>query len=54
MKIMQAFDKKVKDTEYYRYRINLPKKAVYNSKLFGKKLIVSVKNNKIILEEKKN
>lgn len=54
MKIMQAFDKKVKDTEYYRYRINLPKKAVSDSKLFGKELIVSVEKGKIIIEERED
>lgn len=40
MKIMKAFDKKVGDTEYYKYRVNLPKKIVENSNLLGKEVKV--------------
>lgn len=51
MKILKALDKKVGDTEYYRYRINLPKKVVEDSKLFDKELKVRNEKNKIIIEK---
>lgn len=51
MKILEAFDKEVKGKRYYRYRINLPKQAVEDSKLKGKKLKTKVENKKIIIEE---
>ena len=35
MKIMKAFDKKVGEAEYHKYRINLPKKIVEESNLLG-------------------
>ncbi len=46
---MKVFDKRVGDTEYNKYRINLPKKAVEESKLFGKELKVKVEKDKIII-----
>jgi len=49
MKIMKAFDKKVGDTEYHKYRINLPKKIVEDSNLFGKKVKVRLEKGKIII-----
>lgn len=51
MKIMKVFDKKVGDTTYYKYRINLPKNAVEELKLIDKKLKVSVKDKKLIIEK---
>jgi uncharacterized lipoprotein YbaY len=51
MKILKAFDKEVKGKEYYRYRINLPKKAVEDSGLIDKKLRVITEKKKIIIEE---
>jgi len=51
MKIMKAFDKKVGETEYYKYRINLPKQVVKDSKLFGKKLKARLEKGKIIIEK---
>jgi len=51
MKILKAFDKEVKGKEYYRYRINLPKKVVEESKLVDKKLKATTKDKKIIIEE---
>ena len=51
MKILEAFDKEVKGKKYYRYRINLPKKAVEDSNLKGKKLIVRAEKNKITIEK---
>ena len=50
MKIMKVLDKKVGDTTYYKYRINLPKEVVENSGLLGKKLKVQKEGNKIIIE----
>jgi len=51
MKIMKAFDKKVGETEYYKYRINLPKKIVEESSLLGKELKVKLEKGKIIIEK---
>ena len=52
MKIMKAFDKKVGNTEYYKYRINLPKKLVGDSNLLGKEVKVKLEKGKIIVEKK--
>ena len=52
MKIMKAFDKKVGATEYYKYRINLPKKLVDDSNLFGKEVKVKLEKGKIVVEKK--
>jgi len=51
MKILEAFDKEVKGKRYYRYRINLPKQVVEDSKLKNKKLKAKTENKKIIIEE---
>jgi len=51
MKIMKAFDKKVGDTEYYKYRVNLPKKIVEDSNLLGKEVKVRLEKGKIIIEK---
>ncbi len=51
MKILEAFDKEVKGKKYYRYRINLPKKAVEDSNFQGPKLIVRAEKNKITIEK---
>ena len=51
MKIMKAFDKKVGDTEYYKYRVNLPKKVAEDSNLIGKELKVKLEKGKIIIEK---
>lgn len=51
MKIMVVKDKKVGDTQYIKYRINLPKKIVEDSKLLNKKLVVRKFNGKIIIEK---
>lgn len=51
MKIMKAVDKKVGDTTYYKYKINLPKKIVEDSKLEDKQVKVSLDKKKIIIEE---
>ena len=53
MKILEAFDKEVNKKRYYRYRINLPKKVVEDSKLKGKVLKAITENKKIIIEEEK-
>lgn len=50
MKILEAFDKEVKGKEYYRYRINLPKKVVEESNLKGKKLKARAEKDRIIIE----
>ena len=48
---MKVIDKKVGDTTYYKYRINLPKKIVEDSNLFGKKVKVRLEKGKIIIEK---
>jgi len=51
MKIMKVKDKKVGDTEYIKYRINLPKKMVENSGLTDEKVKVRLKGKKLIIEK---
>lgn len=50
MKIIKAVDKKVGDTIYYKYKINLPKGVVEKSEFEGQKLKISLKKGKIIIE----
>jgi hypothetical protein len=52
MKIMKVFDKKVGNTTYHKYRINLPKESVEKSKLLDRELKVKVEKDKIIIEKK--
>jgi hypothetical protein len=51
MKIMKTFDKKVGDTEYYKYRVNLPKNVVEDSNLLDKEVKVRLEKGKIIIEK---
>jgi len=51
MKIIKVFSKRVKDTKYYKYIVNLPKEIVEKSKLEGKDLKARTEKNKIILEK---
>ena len=37
---MKVLDKKISDTIYYKYRINLPKEAVEKLNLLDKELII--------------
>lgn len=50
MKIIKALDKKVGDTTYYKYKINLPKKIIEENKLEDKNFDVKFEDKKIILE----
>ena len=54
MKILEAFDKEVNKKRYYRYRINLPKQVVEDSKLKGKELKARAEKEKIIIEKEWN
>jgi len=51
MKIMKVVDKKVGDTTYIKYRINLPKKVVEDSGLKDKEVKVVLEGKKIIIEK---
>ena len=51
MKIMKVLDKKVGDTEYIKYRINLPKKVVEESGLKDKEIKVVEEKGKIVIEQ---
>ncbi len=48
---MKVIDKKVGDTTYYKYRVNLPKKIVEESGLIDKNIEVKLKDKKIIIEK---
>ena len=50
MKIMKVIDKKVGDTTYIKYRINLPKKVVEDSGLKDKEIKVIESKGKIVIE----
>ena len=49
MKVMKVVDKKIGNTTYYKYRINLPKEVVEQLNLLDKELKVKVEKNKIII-----
>jgi len=51
MKIMKVLDKKVGDTTYYKYRINLPKDVVEKSKLLDGEVKVKLVNKIITIEK---
>ena len=51
MKVMKVIDKKVGNTTYYKYRINLPKEVVEQLNLLDKEIKVKVKKNRIIIEK---
>ena len=48
---MKVLDKKVGDTEYIKYRINIPKKIAEDSKLLDKEVKVRLEKDKIIIEK---
>lgn len=49
---MKVLDKKVGNTTYYKYRINLPKEIVENNNLLDKEMRISFKEGKIIIDRK--
>lgn len=51
MKIMKVLDKKIGETEYIKYRINLPKKLVEETKLLDKEVTVKADKGRIIIEK---
>ena len=51
MKVMKVVDKKIGNTTYYKYRINLPKEAVEQLKLLDKELRVKIEKDKLIIEK---
>ena len=51
MKIMKVLDKKVGNTEYIKYRINLPKKVAEDSNLIDKEVQIKLDGDKIIIEK---
>lgn len=51
MKIMKVIDKKVGDTTYIKYRINLPKQIVEDSGLKDKEVNVELEGKKIIIKK---
>jgi len=48
---MKVKDKKVGDVEYYKYRINLPKKIVEDGNFLDKELRVKLFRGKIIIKK---
>lgn len=51
MKIIKVLSKKVGDTKYKKYLLNLPKEVVETSKLFGKDLKARAEKERIIIEK---
>ena len=51
MRIIKVLSKKVKDKEYSKYLINLPKEVVESSKLIGKDLKATTEKDKIVIEK---
>lgn len=48
---MKVLDKKVDETTYYKYRVNLPKKVAEDSGLIDKEIEAKNKDGKIIIKE---
>lgn len=48
---MKVLDKKVGNTEYIKYRINIPKKVAEESKLLDKEVVVKLEKDRIIIEK---
>ena len=48
---MKVLDKKVGETTYYKYRINLPKKVVEDSNLLDKEVQAREEKGKIVIEK---
>ena len=48
---MKVQDKKIGNTEYIKYRINIPKKVAEDSKLLNKEVVVKLEKDKIIIEK---
>jgi hypothetical protein len=51
MKIMKTLNKRSKNNFNYKYRINLPKELVENSKLIDKEVEIKLENGKIIIQK---
>lgn len=51
MKIMKVLDKKVGDTTYFKYRVNLPKEVVEKLKLVGTNVQVKEDRGRIVIEK---
>ena len=51
MKLIKVYDKKVGETTYYKYRINIPKKIVELAQLIDKDLEVRLDGEKIIIQK---
>jgi len=51
MRIMKVLDKKIGDTKYIKYKINIPKNVAEDSKLLDKDVVVKLKKDKIIIEK---
>ena len=51
MKIMKSLDKKVGEVTYHKYKINLPKKVVEESKFLDKEVKVTFDKGRIIIEK---
>ncbi|MFA5953475.1 MAG: hypothetical protein WC812_02685 [Candidatus Pacearchaeota archaeon] len=54
MKIIKVLSKKVKEKDYYKYIVTLPKEAVEKSRLEGKQIKAEAEKNKICLVKEKN
>ena len=48
---MKVLDKKVGDTKYIKYRINIPKKVAEDSGLLDKEVKVRLEKDKIIVSK---
>jgi len=51
MKILRLFSKKVGETKYYKYTVNLPIEVAEKSSLINKQLKANIQKGKIVLEE---
>ncbi len=51
MKIMKVLDKRIGDTEYIKYRVNIPKKIAEDSGFLNKDIKIKLEKDRIVIEE---
>jgi len=51
VKIIKVLSKKVGETAYQKYLLNLPKNIAESSNLLGKELKAKIENHRIIIEK---
>tara|TARA_Y100000310_G_scaffold345315_1_gene463676 strand:+ start:84 stop:233 length:150 start_codon:yes stop_codon:yes gene_type:complete len=48
---MKVLDKRIGDTEYIKYRVNIPKKIAEDSGFLNKDIKIKLEKDRIVIEE---